>query len=237
MHPNNGHKPQIPQEQIDTIKQGVDLVPLMQSCGLELKQVGSNYQGFCPFHEDSSSPSLTVNPEENLWNCFGCEAGGDNIRFVQLFDKISFNKAVDRLKGFTGKPKKAKSPAPKTELAVKEKKLLARVVNYYQHTFGEDSRGLDYLKERGITDHQAIKDFGAGLVTGSLRDILPQDEDVTKTLKELGILNKKGNEIFYNSVIFPLYDQEGGVVNLYGRNISDENQVNHPGQQLFFFNR
>jgi len=227
MHPNNGHKPQIPQEYIDSIKQTVDLVPLMQSCGLELKQVGSNYQGFCPFHEDSSSPSLTVNPDENLWNCFGCEAGGDNIRFVQLFNKISFNKAVDRLKGFSGKSKKTKSPAPKTELAVKEKKLLARVVNYYQHTFGEDSRGLDYLKERGITDHQAIKDFGAGLVTGSLRDILPQDEDVTKTLKELGILNKKGNEIFYNSVVFPLYDQDGGVVNLYGRNISEENQVNH----------
>ena len=53
----------IDQEEITTIKQGVELVPFMRACGIELKQVGKNYRGYCPFHEDAS-PSLTVNPRK-----------------------------------------------------------------------------------------------------------------------------------------------------------------------------
>jgi DNA primase len=224
------------QAEINTIKQGVDLVPFIRSCGIELKQIGTNYRGCCPFHEDSN-PSLTVNRKENLWNCFGCDAGGDNIRFVQLFDKISFNEAVERLRnyfpngelpGSGKKPSEAVKEEKKSKSqSVKARKLLARVVNYYQHTFTEDKKGLDYLKARGIIDHQSLKDFGIGFVNGSLRDILPDDKEVIKTLKNLGILNKKGNEVFYNSVVFPLYDREGGVTGLYGRNINEENQVKH----------
>ncbi|MBL0379457.1 MAG: hypothetical protein JKP90_07285 [Desulfofustis sp. PB-SRB1] len=69
-----------------------------------------------------------------------------------------------------------------------EKKLLARVVGYYQHSFTEDQRGLDYLKNRGITNNQTLTDFGAGFVNGSLKKILPEDPAVIKTLKTLGIL-------------------------------------------------
>ncbi|MBL0379330.1 MAG: hypothetical protein JKP90_06595 [Desulfofustis sp. PB-SRB1] len=42
-----------------------------------------------------------------------------------------------------------KRPGKKV-LSVAEKKLLARVVGYYQHSFTEDQRGLDYLKNRGL---------------------------------------------------------------------------------------
>jgi DNA primase len=73
----------INQDDIDAIKHGVELVPFMTAYGIELHQVGENYRGFCPFHEDTI-PSFTVNPKENLWNCFGCGTGGDVIRFVEL---------------------------------------------------------------------------------------------------------------------------------------------------------
>jgi DNA primase len=75
----------INQDDIDAIKHGVELVSFMKARGIELHQVGGNYRGLCPFHEDTT-PSLTVNPKENLWNCFGCGAGGDVIRFVELID-------------------------------------------------------------------------------------------------------------------------------------------------------
>jgi DNA primase catalytic core len=198
----------IDQKLITAIKESVDLVALVKSRGVKLRKNGKGYKGPCPFHKDSD-PSFSVNPDDNLWNCFGCNKGGDAIRFVELFDHVGFKEAVSRLEtGATPKAIKdqAAKPEKSKELAVKDldparsvrgKKLLARVVDYYQHIFSEDSRGLDYLKGRGINDHQSLKDFGAGFVNGSLRDILPDDEDVIKTLKELGILNKKGNEIFY----------------------------------------
>ena len=68
---------------------------------------------------------------------------------------------------------------------------------------------LEYLKNRVIKQNQSITDFGAGFANGTLLDILPEDDDVIKTLKNIGILNTRGKEVFYNCVVFPLLDQDG----------------------------
>jgi DNA primase len=83
----------INQDDIDAIKHGVELVPFMTARGIELHQVGENYRGLCPFHEDTT-PSFTVNPKENLWNCFGCGTGGDVIRFVELIHGVDFKRKL-----------------------------------------------------------------------------------------------------------------------------------------------
>jgi DNA primase len=96
-------------------------------------------------------------------------------------------------------------------------------VSYYQHTLGEDPAGADYLKNtRGITDNQSLADFGVGFANGTLLNILPHDEEIIQTLKAIGILNSRGKETFYNCVVFPLFDAQGTVVNLYGRHIDDD---------------
>jgi len=237
----------ISREQIESIKNGVDLVALVRSRGIVLKKNGKGYKGHCPFHEDNKTPSLSVTPDKNLWQCFGCQAGGDAIRFVELFDKVDFKAAVQLLAGpevrsQRTEDKKAvkEKKEEKPELSVKEKKLLARVVGYYQHTFTEDQRGLEYLKARGISDTQAMQDFGVGYVSGTLKGILPEDSEIKATLQKVGILNRKGNEVLYNCVVFPLYDDEGHIVNLYGRNIDPESGASHlylPGPKRGLVNR
>ncbi len=231
----------IEKERIESIKAGVDLAALVKSKGIDLKKSGKSYHGLCPFHEDTN-PSLSINPDKNLWQCFGCGAAGDVIRFVELIDKVTFPEAVKRLsdngfKSLVPKPRPGKVSA----LTVKDRKLLARVVGYYQHTLNEDSRGVNYLKnERGITDNQSLKDFAVGYANGTLLEILPEDPDVIKALKKIGILNTKGHEIFYNCVVFPLYNNRGSIVNLYGRNIEDDNGVSHlylPGSRTGLVNR
>ncbi|CAB1063031.1 DNA primase DnaG, partial [Olavius sp. associated proteobacterium Delta 1] len=220
----------IEREIIEAIKRDVDLVPLVKAKGIKLKKNGKSYFGLCPFHDDTN-PSLSVNPNKNLWQCFGCGAGGDVIRFVELIDKVTFPEAVSQLIADSSQLiVKGKKPAPAAlqPLSVKERKLLGRVVSYYQHTFTQDSRGIKYLNnDRGITDNQSLKDFAVGYVNGTLLEILPEDPDVIKALKRIGILNAKGHEIFYNCVVFPLYSNRGSIVNLYGRNIEDDNGVSH----------
>lgn len=218
----------IDKEKIEAIKQGVDLVALLQAKGIELKKNGKSWFGRCPFHADKN-PSLSINPAKNLWQCFGCGAAGDVIRFVELIDQVDFKEAVRRLSDNGFKSSTPKPPAePQSRLTVKDRKLLARVVAYYQHTLSQDGRGLAYLKEqRGIADNRSIKDFGVGYVNGTLLSILPDDPQVIDALKKIGILNARGHEFFYNCVVFPLNDTTGAVVSLYGRNIIDEAGTTH----------
>ncbi len=246
----------IEQEKIDHIKATVDMVALAEAKGIRMKKNGRGYFGLCPFHNDKN-PSLSVNPKTNLWQCFGCGAAGDVIRFIELFDQVDFKEAVNRLSGnginrghATGKkpanPKPSTKTSPKqdppdnpqtqaSKLTVKQKKLLARVIGYYQHTFEESTQGREYLKDvRGISHNETLKDFGTGYVNGTLLSILPEDKAIITDLKTLGILNPKGNERFLNCVVFPLYDTAGAVVNLYGRNIDASCDLTHlylPGQR------
>ena len=231
----------IEKEKIQSIKQGVDLLALVESRGIDLKKNGKSYFGLCPFHDDKI-PSLSINPNKNLWQCFGCGAAGDVIRFVELFDKVPFPEAVKRLSGNGDKLLRTTDHKQQTtDLSVKERKLLARVVGYYQHTLNEDSRGLNYLRnDRGIADNQSLKDFDTGYVNGTLLEILPDDQDITNALKKIGILNAKGHEVFYNCVVFPLCDARGSIVNLYGRNIDQDSEVSHlylPGPRSGVVNR
>lgn len=66
----------IAKERIEAIKHDIHLVALVQTKGIELKKNGKSYHGLCPFHDDTN-PSLSINPTKNLWQCFGCGAGGD----------------------------------------------------------------------------------------------------------------------------------------------------------------
>jgi len=243
----------IEKERIEEIKRSVDLVALVESRGIKLKKNGKGYMGLCPFHADHQ-PSLSINIEKNLWQCFGCSKGGDVITFVQEFDKVGFKEAVEVLANekscsvlrVTGDElKTASGPQPAIPRSagptVKQMKLLSKVMSYYQHTFTQDLRGLNYLKtERGINDNQSFKDFGLGFVNGTLLDILPNDEEVIGTLKKIGILNQKKGEFFYNCCVFPLHDPNGVIVGLYGRSIDQEAGAPHlylPGPRSGIVNR
>ena len=117
----------IEREVIEKVKR-TDLVALVQAKGIALKKNGKGWFGLCPFHADKT-PSLSINPTQNLWQCFGCGAAGDTIRFVELFDQVSFQEAVQRLSDNPAKQhsragggrNKAKPPVPK-QMTVKEKK-------------------------------------------------------------------------------------------------------------------
>ncbi|WP_407929170.1 hypothetical protein [Desulfomarina profundi] len=83
-----------------------------------------------------------------------------------------------------------------------------------------------------MSNNQTLTDFGTGYANGSLKNILPDDPEVINTLKSLGILNAKGNEIFYNCVVFPICDKDGAIVNLL--RLRRKEPEHNPGAQLFF---
>jgi DNA primase len=68
-------------DSIDRLRDAIDMVGLVSE-KTDLRRVGSRWTGLCPFH-DERTPSFSVNAEEKLFYCFGCQAKGDAIGFVE----------------------------------------------------------------------------------------------------------------------------------------------------------
>ena len=62
----------------------------------DLRQRGTRWLGLCPFH-DERTPSFSVDSSNNLYYCFGCQAGGDVFNFVQEKEGLDFRQAVEHL--------------------------------------------------------------------------------------------------------------------------------------------
>ncbi|MBN2435564.1 MAG: toprim domain-containing protein [Spirochaetes bacterium] len=247
----------ISKKEIDDIKQSNDLVTIIQSKGIQLKKKGQSYVGLCPFHNEKT-PSFIVDPMKQLWNCFGCppdskgSTGGDVIGFIAKYDNINFREAIEKLKTNTSSLNnteienlKLKKPTPKDQdtppfnLIPKQQKLLNRVVELYHTTFIKNEQGLKYLIEkRKINDTSIFKYFKIGFANGSLLEIIPDKGKIIDSLKDLGILNDREHEHFFGSVIFPIYDLFGNIINIYGRKIKDQenNHLYLPGPRRGIFN-
>jgi DNA primase len=74
---------------------------------VNLQRVGGRLRGLCPFHTEKT-PSFTVDEEKGRFYCFGCQAKGDVIAFVQKIDGLTFPEALARLRiqsdGYKPKP-------------------------------------------------------------------------------------------------------------------------------------
>ncbi len=246
----------IPDDQIERLKQTTDLVAVIKDRGVKLRKQGQQYKGCCPFHEEKR-PSFTVTPAEGLWRCFGCDRSGNVIQFVQHFDQVSFPEAFRRLGGHQGDTaiftpaanKRSSSPGSRSGAGstadrpavspAQRTKLLTRVTAFYANCFANRPEGMKYLmKARSITNVTHFKHYQLGYADGSLLEALPQDEESLNLFKALGVLTDKDRELLHGCVVFPLFDDQGHVVNLYGRRIVD-GAVNHlylPGPKVGLWN-
>jgi DNA primase catalytic core len=211
----------ISRAEVDDLKSKINLVELFRQHGLELKQNGKGLVCRCPFHPDDK-PSLCVTPDKGEWNCFGCEAGGDAIRFLQLKENLDFPQAVERLKQFAGiqsvngvLPGKYRRP-----------ELLARVAELYHKRFLESEEAQAYLTGRGLGS-EVWKAFKIGFCDGSLLKTLPNEGELLEALRSIGVLTKDNKEHFRGCVVVPLTHPDRGVVALYGRRIRPDAKICH----------
>ena len=85
----------IPEEAVSRVLASTDIVQLIGSY-LPLKPAGRYHKALCPFHTEKT-PSFIVNPERQIFHCFGCGEGGDAIGFVMRQEHLSFPEAIRSL--------------------------------------------------------------------------------------------------------------------------------------------
>lgn len=160
----------IPEHKIQEVIERVDLVTLI-SRHVELKKAGRSYKGRCPFHQEKSA-SFHVTPEMRRYKCFGCQAGGDAISFVQRYFGKTFVDAVKDLATEAGV-----DLASSIDPSMKERQALKDATDFAAEFFKSrlwntpaGKTGLSYLASRGISE-ATIKDFGLGWAPAAWSDL------------------------------------------------------------------
>lgn len=226
--------PKIPEEELQRLKDEVDLLALVRARGVELKKKGEDYHGLCPFHGDKN-PSMVVTPAKGLWNCFACDAGGTVIDWVMKSEGVNFKHALELLreKQFTKllstdkKPKVSTKPLLKSPLSLEapEQELLAQVIDYYHQRLKTDSKAREYLKSRSLLDDEMIDRFKIGFSDRTLglrleRKNRNSGKAIRERLQSLGIVRSTGHEHFRGSITIPVFDESGNIREIYGRKIT-----------------
>ncbi len=100
--------------------------------------------------------------------------------------------------------------------------VLRRVVDFYHATLKESGDAAAYLGSRGIERRGAGGDVQMGFANRTLGYRLPPKQvkagaAVRSQLQRLGVMRESGHEHFTGSIVVPIFDEQGAVVEMYGR--------------------
>ena len=225
----------IDEQSIQTLKQRLDIIDVVGHY-MELKKSGSAYKCLCPFHDDSS-PSLHVSPSKQIYHCFACGAGGDSIKFVMEYEKLTYPEAIEKLASLYNF---SLSYTDKGGQKREQKKVLEALNLYYQQCLDSNQEALKYIKGRGIYD-SSIEKFGLGYAPSSGQSLhFLQGRGFTiNDAKEVGAAdigqNGRPYARFIERITFPIHSPSGKIVGFGGRTISGHvaKYVNSPQSKVF----
>lgn len=214
---------------------------------VSLKKKGKRYWACCPFHQEKT-PSFSVSPEDGLYYCFGCHAGGDIFSFVEKMENLSFTEAVERL------AEAAHLELPQAEVSPEEKRrkqfndelyhAMELAVVYFHNCLRRTNMGkpgLAYFKRRHLTD-ETIDRFKLGFAPdswhklyGDFRTIKHIPDTVLVTSGLVGHKNGRYYDTFRNRCMFPILNLKGKPVAFGGRVMDDSKPkyLNSPETPIF----
>lgn len=156
--------PRIPEDILQRIRDATDIVDLISE-HVQLTKRGRNFFGICPFH-DEKSPSFSVDPDRQIYHCFGCGVGGNVFKFVQEIDRVTFVEAVKFLAERTGVALPQRTRPAHAEEATTDELYRANDLarKYFHHLLLNDDVGASaraYLQDRGLAG-ETIERFSLG---------------------------------------------------------------------------
>jgi DNA primase catalytic core len=228
----------------EQIRDANDIVEVVGSY-FQLKRAGEAYKADCPFHKEKTA-SFMVNPQRQIYHCFGCGAGGDVFKFIQQHEGVEFLDAMKIL---------AERANIRLDIDANSRKtnplydVLAEANRLYRDLLRSDEGQVarDYLASRDITMDTADK-FQLGfapegwdfLLRHLRKDFNPQ------VLEEAGLVCTTNNperreqrsyDRFRNRLMFPYLNSAGKVIAFMGRTIetapSSAKYINSPETPLF----
>ena len=212
-----------PERFLDELTAKTDMIALVSNYTQPVRR-GTRWFARCPFHSEKT-PSFTVTPDNGLFYCFGCQAGGGPIQFVMRAENLEFADAVRFLAARLGLsvPEEDDGGARiKRERLLEINRIAAR---WFYEALGSDEGALcaDYMKNRGMSPSFARR-FGLGYAPNkwdALMTALTARGVTTDELFSAGLVTRgqKGGlyDAFRDRLMFPIFDLRGQVIAFSGR--------------------
>jgi DNA primase len=210
-------------EDVAAVRAASDIVGVISQY-VQLRREGQRWKGLCPFH-DEKTPSFSVNANEGVWYCFGCQARGDVITFVRDVRHLGFPETVEWLAERAGitlrysDRNEAEGRKRRTRLL----EIMGRAVAWYHERLlsaPDAGAARSYLRKRGL-DGDVVREYQLGWAPDAwdalCRALRLDEQDARDT--GLGRLNQRGRlqDHFRARVLFPIHDAEGHPVSFGGR--------------------
>ena len=233
---------------LEQVRAASDIVDVIGSY-LPLKRAGANFTALCPFHKEKS-PSFNVNPQKQIFHCFGCHKGGDVFTFVKEYENIPFPDAVRRLADRAKIPLETENnPGQQQSRHLKDNLLQIheQITQRWQNALANEASGQaarNYLAGRGVSE-EAVKLFRLGCAPDLWDDTVnwAKSKGHELPLVEQGglILKRDGAEGYYDRfrgrLMFPICDEQGRVIGFSGRVLAADQKtakyVNSPETPIF----
>jgi DNA primase len=235
------------QDSLDRVRAAANIVDVV-SAHTDLRRQGARYVGLCPFH-DERPPSFSVNPSENLYYCFGCQAGGDVFTFLQEKEGLDWREAVEQLADRYGIELAFEAADAEEETRRRGRERLLEVLQksavFYERYLWESeeaAKARDYLERRGL-GREVLERFGVGFAPSAWDRVLTRALSAGYTEQELhaaGLIQKgrRGGHYdrFRERIMFPLRDARGRVLGFGARAMRDNQPpkyVNSPESSVY----
>lgn len=228
----------------ERLRQASDIVEVV-SAYVSLKSAGGSFRGLCPFHNEKT-PSFHVNPARQTFKCFGCGAGGDVFKFIQLRENVTFPEARVILANRAGialedRPSMAgPSDAPgKLDIERVNRWAAQWFTKQLASPAGEAARA--YLERRGVTGESVVA-FTLGFAPPGWDTFVSaarQQRISDNLLVAAGLVKPRDGggyyDVFRNRLMFPIRDGMDRVVGFGGRTLDDDTAkyINSPQTALF----
>ncbi len=249
----------IPDEIIQQVLDRNDIVATVAGY-IPLKKAGRNFKALCPFHQEKT-PSFVVNPDKQIFHCFGCSAGGNAIAFVMKQEHLEFPEAVESLARKVG-IELPRERDPQAQVRNNLRQSLWDINELAASFFHEQlmasqtpsaKSARDYLKGRRVSPEMAKK-FRLGFAPDGwehLMNFLRGKGVSLGAMEKAGlIIPRESKEGFYdrfrNRITFPVFDVRNRCVAFGARTLEKEagaKYINSPetavytkGQHLYGFN-
>lgn len=235
-----------PQSFIEDLKRHADIVVIIQDY-VSLKKSGATYKGLCPFHGEKT-PSFHVNRDKGFFHCFGCGAGGDVFKFLELHEKSGFQDTVRQLAQRFGMSLPELEQSDEQRATAAERETLLRIHEGATAWFREQllspagARIRGQITDRGITDDTS-EAMGLGFAPPARDGLLQalRAQGFTQgALLRAGLLVQRDDgsviDRFRNRLMVPIRRDTGTVIAFGGRTVDQGQQpkyLNSPETSIY----